>query len=66
MNSLVISKNASCADFPPLTFEWNFRQPLGTDVHKWRRAQVARYNDEYPLNKPRHALKWLMDHPINP
>ena len=63
---LVISKAVSSTDVPPLTLQWNFRKPLGTDVHKWRRAQIARYIDEYPMNKPRHALKWLRDHPVNP
>ena len=50
--------------FQPLMIKWDLRLPEGTNIHKWRRAQITRYLDEFPTHKPKQVLK--KQHARNP
>ena len=43
-------------ELKPLMIEWDLRMPPNTSVHKWRRAQLARYLDEHPQHKPSNFM----------
>ena len=50
----------------PLKIQWDMRLLPDKDTHNWRRVQLSRYIEKYPLHKPKHVLEQLNSHNQNP
>ena len=63
---LYLIRQVLSVNIRPISVKWDMRRPLDVDVHKWRRCQLRRYVDHFPLHKPKMVYDWIKSHNPNP